>query len=124
MNIKNAEELQEAIRQLELKKAAQEQDLTDGFHAKMESLKPGNLIKSSLGSIGKSDLLMPVLKTAGSIGLGLLTNKLVGGATAARGARSVFGSIMRQQAGRTVINNFDKIKAYGAAIYKNLFTKK
>lgn len=124
MNINNAEELKEAIRQLEIKKAVQEQELTDGFHAKMESLKPGNLIKSSLGSIGRSDLLMPALKTAGSIGLGLLTNKFIGGAAAARGAGSVFSSIMRQQAGRAVINNFDKIKAYGAAIYRNLFTKK
>lgn len=124
MIINNAAELEQAIEALEQTKKVQEKELVEHFHATVEGLKPMNLIKSSLGKVGASGLLGPVLKTAGSIGLGLLTNKIVGSTAAANGARSIFGGIMRQQAGRAVINNFDKIKAYGAAIYKNLFTKK
>jgi len=124
MSINNAAELEMAIQELELKKTAQEKELVEQFHTTVESFKPGNLIRSSLGKLGKSDFLGPVLKTAGSLGLGLLTNKIMGGAVAAKGAGNVIGSLMRQQAGRAVINNFDKIKAYGAAIYKNMFTKK
>jgi hypothetical protein len=124
MIINNSRELEEAIQALEQKKITQEKELVEQFHATVESFKPGNLIRSSLGKLGKSELLGPVLKTAGSLGLGLLTNKLMGGAVVAKGAGNVFSSLLRQQAGRAVINNFDKIKAYGAAIYKNMFTKK
>jgi hypothetical protein len=124
MRINNATELEEAINALELKKKSQEKELVQHFHSTVEGLKPMNLIKSSLGRLGTSGVLGPVLKTAGSIGIGLLTSKLTGGTIAARGAKNIVGNILKQQAGRAVFNNVDKIKAYGAAIYKNLFTKK
>lgn len=124
MMINNADELDRAIEQLEQKKKVQEKDLIAQFQATKESLKPGNLLKSSLGKLGSSGVIGPVLKTAGTIGVSLLTNKMMGGSAAATGTKNLLGSMLKQSAARTVIKNFDKIKAYGLSVYKNIFESK
>ena|SRR6218665_2879302 len=124
MMINNAEELDRAIEQLEQKRKMQEKEVVAQFYATKESLKPGNLLRSSLGKLGSSGVIGPVLKTAGSIGVSLLTSKIMGGVTAASGAKNVLGNVLKQSAASTVVNNLDKIKAYGLSIYNNVFGDK
>ena len=122
--IKNEEELALAIQQLELKKKRQETELIEHFHLTVDSFKPGNLLKSAVGKIGNPAVIGTILKTAGSLGVGLLTTKLAGGAAATASGRGFIGSLLKQSAAKTVFSNVDKIKAYGLSAYKNLFGKK
>lgn len=124
MMINNEEELAIAIQQLELKRKRQEKELVEHFHATMDSFKPGNLLKSAVSKVGNPAVIGTILKTAGSLGVGLLTTKLSGGAAATSGGRRLIGSLLKQSAAKTVFNNIDKIKAYGVSAYKNLFGKK
>ncbi|MBC7936853.1 MAG: hypothetical protein H7Y86_16010 [Rhizobacter sp.] len=124
MIINNEEELAVAIQQLELKKKRQETELVEHFHATVDSFKPGNLLKSAVSKIGNPAVIGSILKTAGSLGVGLLTTKLTGGAAATASGRSFIGSLLKQSAARTVFSNFDKIKAYGTSAFRNIFGKK
>jgi len=124
MSISNHQELLVAIEQLELKRKRQEDELVDHFHATVESFKPGNLLRSAVSKIGHSEMIGNVLKTAGSLGMGVLTTKLAGGGLAVGGARGLISSVVKQSALKAVFKNFDAIKAYGLSTYKNLFNKK
>jgi len=73
MRINNALELRIAIEALEAKRQLQKHELISQFHETADSLKPGNLIKSAMGNIMPSAVLGSVLKTAGTVGVGLLT---------------------------------------------------
>ncbi len=123
MIITNSKELRQAILSLELKRKVQEQAVVEQFHVTVESLKPGNLIRSAVGKIMPVDVFETVVKTAGTVGMGLLTSKLVGGAAAASKGKALLGGLLSQTATRTVVNNMDTIKAYGTAIFQNLFSK-
>ena len=124
MSINNEAELDLAIEQLEIKRKRQENELVDHFHGTLDSLKPGNLLKSAVSKVGNPKVIGNILKTAGTLGVGLLTSKLAGGAAATATGRSVIGSLLKQSAAKTVFSNIDKIKAYGLSAYKNIFGKK
>ncbi len=123
MNISNSEELRQAILSLELKKKVQERALIDHFHATVESLKPGNLIRSAVSKVMPVDVFETIIKTAGTVGMGLLTTKLMGGVTVASKGKALLGGLLTQTATKTIVNNIDTIKAYGTAIIQNLFSK-
>jgi hypothetical protein len=124
MSINNYRELVIAIEELEQKRKRQEADLVEHFHGTVDSFKPGNLLKSAVGKIGNPAVIGTILKAAGSLGVGLLTTKLAGGAAATSSGRGLIGSLLKQSAAKTVFSNIDKIKAYGVSAYRNLFGKK
>ena len=123
MQINNSNELALAIIELEKRKVVQQSILMSQFHDTYESLKPINLIKNAFhkatdgGGAGGT-----ILKAAGGIGVGLLTNKLL-----LSKSPSIIGKLLsnavKLTATNTVFKNSDKIKAYGTAIYNNLFKK-
>ena len=124
MSIKNAIDLDSAIADLEKKKIIQEAILKNQYHATIEHYKPKNLIKSAFKNVLEpGETGNTILKTVGGIGAGLLANNLVFGA----GATSLIGKFasnaLKVGATNTVLNNKDKIAAWGISIYKNLFTK-
>lgn len=124
MTITNSEELEMAIAELERRKVIQESILKSQLQTTGESLKPGNLLKSAWHKItGPGDARSMVLKAAGGVGVGLLTKKLL-----LDKSTSMIGSLVRNAvkatAANKVIGNADKIKAYGTAIFNNLFKKK
>ncbi len=124
MKLSNVSELESAIAALELKKEEQRHDLHAEFKATIESMKPMNLLRSSFRKIDKSHVAKTILKTAGGIGIGLLTNKFTGGTIKPHGTKSVIGSLVKSSVATAVLNNTDKIKAYSLAIAKNLFGNK
>jgi hypothetical protein len=123
MQINNIHDLDMAIATLESRKTVQEKLLRNQFNETVESFKPKNLIKAAYKNAtengGTGGLL---LKAAGGIGAGLLGNNLLAG----RGASlisKIAGTAINAGAVDTVINNTDKISAWGKAIYRNLFKK-
>jgi hypothetical protein len=124
MKISNVQELEYAILELENKKLVQQKEMAAEFKATVESLKPINLIKSSLHKINTNHLAKTVLKTAGGIGVALLTSKLTGGTLKPSGPKSVVSGLIKSSLGAAVLGNTDKIKAYGTAIFKNFFGHK
>lgn len=76
--IKNADSLKERIATLEKSKMAEKEQLAHSFHQKGESLKPGNLLKSSLYRFQSTPTLKTGLLLAGAgIGTVILIKKLL-----------------------------------------------
>ncbi len=124
MEIKNAIDLDTAIAEMEKKKVIQEAILKNQYRETLDHYRPKNLIKSAFKNVLEpGDTGNTILKTVGGIGAGLLAKNLVFGA----GATSLIGKFasnaLKVGATNTVINNKDKIAAWGISIYKNLFTK-
>ena len=124
MEINNAIDLNVAIAEMEKKKVIQEAILKNQYRETLDHYKPKNLIKSAFKNVLEpGETGNTILKTVGGIGAGLLAKNLVFGA----GATSLLGKFasnaLKVGATNTVINNKDKIAAWGISIYKNLFTK-
>ena len=124
MSITNAQDLKSAIAKLEAKSKEQEEELKQQFHSTLESLKPGNLIRSAVSQIPASAVISNILKTAGTLGVGLLTSRIAGAGAAAGAGRNIVGSLLSETAKITFANNIYKLKAYGTAILHNLNGKK
>ena len=124
MAISNTHELQAAIIELEKRKLEQAKDLITEFHATRESLSPVNILKNAFSKITHDeDIGKKILRNVAGLGIGILTKKIF-----TRGSSSIvkkfLGNAVEVGVANTAINHTDKIKAYGAAIYNNLFRKK
>lgn len=123
MQINNRSDLDSAIASLESRRLVQEKELRIQFNETVESFKPKNLIKAAYKSAtengGAGSLL---LKAAGGIGAGLLGNNLLAGKGVSLISK-IASTAINAGAVDTVINNTDKISAWGKAIYRNLFKK-
>jgi hypothetical protein len=124
MNINNATDLQAAIIELEKRKVIQESLLKEQFHETRESLKPLNMIKSSFAKLTHTpEIRDGVLKTVAGVGIGLLTKNMFLG-KAIPLVKSLVGNAVEDSVQKTVKTSADTVKAYGTAIYHNLFRKK
>ncbi len=125
MEINNVKDLEAAILELEAKKMTQQKEMAAEFKNTVESLKPVNLIKSSFKNVNTYNVARTVLKTAGGIGLGLLTTKLTGGTIVKKTVpKTIISGLLKSSVSAAVLGNADKIKAYGTAIIKNLLGNK
>ncbi|MEX0635999.1 MAG: hypothetical protein WD135_04460 [Ferruginibacter sp.] len=124
MSYNNIAELKAAIQQLEDQKKSKQEELLRHFNSTKESLKPKNLIRSAIGSIDGAGVLSTAIKTAGAIGASLIAGKIAGGGAAVHGGKGLLRMFLKHTAGKSILNNRDKIKAYGTAILNNLFSKK
>ncbi len=124
MEINNVKDLEDAIVKLEAKQMLQQKEMKAEFRNTVESLKPVNLIKSSFRNVNTYNVARTVLKAAGGLGVGLLTNKLAGVTLGRSAPKSVVGGLLKSSLSAAVLGNADKIKAYGTAIFKNFFGNK
>lgn len=123
MKISNKAELDEAIIALNRKKVEQKNLLVYQYRQTTESLKPGNLIKHAFKDITHSDSAKSgILKTVAGLGLGMITKNLFWGNSSSLIKRWL-GNALKIGVAKTAISNTDKIKAYGTAIYHNLFRR-
>jgi len=124
MEISNIKELDEAIIVLEKRKAAQQILMKEQFEQVTHSLQPGTLIKSAFNNVmHPSGAKTGIFKTIAGIAAGVLTKKLFIGKSTSLLSKIV-GSALKLGVAKTAISNSDKIKAYGVAIYNNLFQRK
>jgi hypothetical protein len=118
MNYQTTAELKAAIVTLEAQKKLQQQEFIQHFNTTKESLKPGNLFRAAVGNIDKFSVLSIAMKTASAIGASLIAGNLVGG------GQGLVRLFLKQTASAGILQNKNKIKAYGIAIYNNLFSKR
>jgi len=124
MEINNSADLERAIIELEKRKVIQQELLKSQFSATADSLRPGNLIKEGLSKLVQpGDTRSMALKIAGGLAMGFITKKFMLGKTNTKAA-SLLGNAIKVGATKALVSNSDKIKAYGIAIYNNLFNKK
>ena len=122
MQIKNVIDLDAAIAAMEKKRVIQEAILKNQYHETIEHYKPKNLIKSAFNGVLHSDKTgSAIIKTVGGLGAGLLAKNLVFGGAATSLLGKLASNALKVGATNTVVNNKDKIVAWGISIYKNLF---
>jgi hypothetical protein len=123
MMIKNRLELKEAILAAENKKRLLQAELIDQYHLTTKSLTPGNLIKEGFNKfIQAPGAVDGIAKTAAGLGIGFLTKKVFFGKSTLISKLAM--SALDLALAKTAVKNTDKIKAYGIAVYNNLFKKK
>ena len=81
--INSVSDLEIAIKRLERKKLLLEEGLKDDFHAVLQSMKPANILKSTIHEVQQSpDLKHNLFKVALGVGAGYFSRKLVVGKSA------------------------------------------
>ncbi|MCF8371564.1 MAG: hypothetical protein K9H64_08070 [Bacteroidales bacterium] len=123
-NITTATELKNAIQTLESDYAIQEKLLKAQFHLTYESIKPINLIKSTIKDITSSPYLIDnMIGTAIGLSTGYVTKLIVVGSKG-NVFKKLLGSVLQFGVTNLVAQNADTIKSYGQLIFQNIFNKK
>ncbi|HTB26554.1 MAG TPA: hypothetical protein VK711_14365 [Puia sp.] len=121
--IKNSDELEKAIAELELKAAAQKREIETTFNVVTENLKPLNLVRNGVRSVFSPEHRDDLVNALIGLGTGILSRKLLIGR-----ARGIFG----KTAGKAVewgiaglvSNNAEKIKEKAGTLIDKIFKKK
>ena len=122
--ISSSTDLKEAIRLLEIDQAEKGLLLREQFHLTYESLKPVNLLKSTLKDISLSpSLINTILGTTVGLATGYLSKKIVVGASA-NIFRKLFGTIMQISIVNTVAQHPEAIRSIGQSILQHILRKK
>ncbi len=88
--IQSADELKNAILELEARKVVEEQALKDQFHETLEIFKPSNLLKNTVSEVSASPQFKHnILNLALGLGAGYVTKKIATGKKAGLLAKSV-----------------------------------
>lgn len=117
-------DLKAFIAGLEEKKILQEKMLIDHFNQTFESLKPINMIKSTLRELGGTpDLKANLLDATLGVGVGLLSKKLMIGSST-NFFRKITGTVVEFAIATLVAKNSEKIKTVGKGLISNFFDKK
>lgn len=123
MKIKNKTSLHAAIRELEIKRKFQEEELIEQFKVTRESLKPANLVLGSIRQFAKSgENGGNLIKSFAGIALSMLSGNLIMGKSPAL-VKNLLSGVLGMAVANTTTSSLDKVKAYGISLYKNIFRK-
>jgi hypothetical protein len=123
-NITSIDGLKNAIQLLEEEQAIKGQLLKEQFYLTYESLKPVNLLNSTLNDISSSPYLIDnILGTAIGLVTGYLSKKIFIG-TSGNIFRKLIGSIMQYSVTNVVAKHPDTIKSIGQFIFQHILRKK
>jgi hypothetical protein len=123
-NITSAAELKNAIQLLEVEQAIKGQQLKEQFYLTCESLKPVNLLKSTLKEIASSpNLIDNILATTIGLATGYLSKKIFIGASGNL-FRKLFGSVLRLGVTNVVAQHPNAVKTFRQLIFQHIFHKK
>jgi len=115
--------LQNAIQLLKVEQARKEQLLKEQFHRTFESLKPVNILKSTLNDIVSSpNSIDNILGITIGLATGYLTKKIIIG-TSGNIVRRFFGSIIQVGIAKLVAQHPEAIKSFGHFIYQHIPSK-
>ena len=116
--------LKNEIQLLEVEKAFQKQLLKEQFYATYESLKPVNLLRSTISEVASSPYLIDnILGTAVGLATGYLSKKIVVGGSG-NIFRKLLGFMMQLSVTNTVAQHPDSIRSISQYIYYHLLNKK
>lgn len=117
-------ELKEAIRLLEIEQKAEGALLKEQFKITYDSLKPANLIGSTIKDLIKSpDLKGDLLTTALSVATGYLSKKVAVGNTP-NPLKQLLGTFLQMGVTGLVSKNSDAIKSIGSELLTRLLSTK
>lgn len=117
-------ELKSAIEILEFEHSLKGQIVKEQVFLTYESLKPINLIRSTMKEVSASPYLTEnVLGVIMGVSTGYLSKKLVVGSSSGV-FKKLLGSIVQFGVTNIVAQNSDKLKSIGESILQNIFTKK
>lgn len=117
-------ELNEEIIMLQLKQEEDRKALNEQFKLTAQSLRPVNLIKSSLKDVFSSpDLKDNLVNSSIGIGAGYITNKVIAGASH-NPIKKIIGTLLQLGVTNLVSNYGEEIKSGAAKLFKKLFANK
>jgi hypothetical protein len=123
-NISPGERLKNAIQLLEVEQAINGQLLKEQFHLTYESLKPINIIRSTLKDVASSPYLIDnIVGSAMGLATGYISRKIVVGASG-NIFRKALGSVLQFGITNIVSQHPDAIKSVGQYIFHHIFHKK
>jgi len=122
--ITTTDELKNAIQILEFDQQIREQQLKEQVYLTVESLKPVNLIKSTLHEVASSPYLIDnILGATMGLASGYISRKLVVGGSH-NIIKKLFGTILQFGVTNVVAQHTDPIKSVGQFIYQHFLKKK
>jgi uncharacterized coiled-coil protein SlyX len=121
--VNNADELTQAIAELEIKAAAQKKDIEETFKKVSDNLKPVNLIRNGVRSVFSEEHRGDLVNAIFGLGTGMLSRKLLLGRTKGFLGKSVGKAVEWGIAG-LVTNNAEKMKDKAAVWIDRIFKKK
>lgn len=123
-NITSTAGLKETIQLIEVEQAVKGQLLKEQFYLTYESLKPVNLLKSTLKDISSSPYLVDnLLGTALGLASGYLSKKIFIGSSG-NSIRKLLGSILQFGVTNVVAQHPEAIKSFGQLILQQIFRNK
>jgi hypothetical protein len=123
-NITSSTELKDAIQLLEVEREVKRQLLIQQFHITYESLKPINILKSTVKDIFSSPSLgEDILGTTIGLASGYLTKKIAVGFSG-NIFRKFLGSVLQFGVTNVVAQHPDAVKSFGKFILQHLAHKK
>lgn len=123
-NITSVTELKNAIQLLEVEHAEKGQLLKEQFYVTYESLKPVNLIASTLNDIKKSPYLIEnILGAAMGLATGFYSNKLIFNSRGSK-LKKLIGIVLQFGVTNLVAKHQDTIRSIGQVIVNHLARKK
>jgi len=124
-NITSVIELKNAIQRLKVEQAIDEQLLKEQFYITFESLKPINLLRSTIYDITTSPHLTDsILGTATGLLTGYLSRKIVTIGASGNLFRRLLGTVLQLGVTNVVSQNPDTIKSIGQYIYQHILRRK
>ena len=124
MEINNVTALQAAIKKLEHKKLLQTEQVADQFNEVVESLKPINLLKSSLNKVIHSPgLVEKIINATLGLGAGVLSKKLLIGKSTGI-LKKLMGTALELGVAGLISKNSSAIKSSGAGVFSKMFSHK
>jgi len=122
--ITSAAGLKNAIQLLEIEQEIKGRLLKDHFQRSCESLKPLNLIRSSLiQAASSSNIIDTVLSTAIGLATGYVAKKMVVGVSG-NIFRKLFGIILQLVVTKAVAQHPEAVKSFGEFITQHILSKK
>jgi len=116
--------LKDTIQLLETEQKIEGRLLKEQFYLTYESLKPVNLLRSSIRDVASSPHLIDnIIGTAVGLATGYLSKKIVIG-TSGNIIRKFFGLLMQLGVTNTIAQHPDSIKSIGQFIYEHFLRKK
>lgn len=123
-NITSVDGLKNAIQILEFEQAYKEQLLKEQFYLTYESLKPVNILKSTIHEVATSPYLIDnILGATVGLATGYISRKIAVGGSGNL-IRKLFGSILQFGVTNVVAQHTDTIKSIGQFVYQYIRRKK
>jgi hypothetical protein len=121
--IKNSDDLEKLIAELELKASAQKREMEETFAVVTENLKPLNLVRNGVRSVFSPEHREDLVNALIGLGTGIVSRKLLLGRAKGFFSKTAGKAVEWGIAG-LVSNNAEKIKEKAGAIIDKIFRKK